>query len=657
MQLTKTHLSTTDTYIKKLNSWWINSIQDMIFHFPRDLEDKTNEINLFVYASIKEKNSIICTIENISSERTRNNKILVKAIIKDSNNILSEAVWFNRKFLLNQFKQWDKIRLYWKPKYAYWKLSFPSPEIEKYSENIATLNPIYSDVNYISWTWISRKMVLLKRFCTKDFLPEILPKNIISQNNFQEYHKAIYNLHFPDSINTFKKARYQLAYTELFLYQKIWFEKKLLNKKESSNKSYKHSIDLDFVKTFLKSLPFELTNEQKIVTFQILKDFDKDYAMHRLLQWDVWTGKTIVAIITAFHIIHKLKSQVAIMAPTEILARQHFEEISELAMKYNVKVDLIVWSLTPKQKREARARLETWETDLVIWTHALVQEWLKFKNLSYVVIDEQHRFWVNQRKILEECNIDWKIPHSLNMTATPIPRTLAITLHWDQDISIIREYPKWRKIIHTAVVKDSGREHIYRFIEEELNKWRQVYWVSPLVEESESEKMTEVASARTVYWILLDIFPHRQVWLLHWKIKAKEKESIMRDFYDKKIDILSATSVVEVWVNNPNATIMCIEWAERFGLSQLHQFRWRVWRWEHQSYCYLFTTHGNSTDRLKAMEETNDWFKLSQADLDLRWPWEIYWLKQSWLPDFKLASLQDMELLSIIQADLEEIYG
>ncbi len=326
-------------------------------------------------------------------------------------------------------------------------------------------------------------------------------------------------------------------------------------------------------------------------------------------------------------------------------------------MQFWIRSALLVWSTTKKQKYLVKIDLKNWNIDMIFGTHALVQEDVIFNNLGFVIIDEQHRFWVKQREVLESWlgNRSWIIPHSLNMTATPIPRTLALTLYWDQDLSIINQYPKWRKEIFTKVVKNENeRLQVEQFIKSELEKWRQVFWISPLVEESEK---IDLANAINTFETLEEIFFPYKVGLLHWKMSAKEKEATMRDFAENKIQILSSTSVVEVWVNVPNATIMCIEWAERFGLSQLHQFRWRVWRWKYQSYCYLFPTNSKSTDRLKAMERTNNWFELAEIDLELRWPGEVYWVKQSWVPDLKVADLKDLELISQIREDIEELFN
>jgi len=317
---------------------------------------------------------------------------------------------------------------------------------------------------------------------------------------------------------------------------------------------------------------------------------------------------------------------------------------------------LLVWSTKASDKKKIKTDLKAWNVDVIIGTHALVQEDVFFANLGLVVIDEQHKFWVHQRGVLEKWlwNVSWAVPHNLNMTATPIPRTLALTLYGDQDLSIIREYPKGRKEIHTKVAKnDTQRQEIELFVRNQIEQGRQVFWVSPLVEESEK---IDLANAVNTFETLSAVFAPFKVGLVHGKMKAKEKESIMQEFVENKIQILSSTTVIEVWVDVPNATIMCIEGAERFGLSSLHQIRGRVGRWKHQSYCYLFSTSGQPTDRLKAMERTNDGFELSEIDLEIRWPGEVYGVRQSGIPDLKIADISDLWLVSQIREDIEEMF-
>ena len=501
-------------------------------------------------------------------------------------------------------------------------------------------------------------MILLKNFI-KD-ISEDLPEEILKKYWFISRRDAITRIHFPKNKQDIEQAQYRLAYSELFdiNFRSIW--EKYENFKNSEWKSIATSLNPEKVKEILSFFPFEFTNHQKISLFQILKDMEKTHCMQRLLEWDVWTGKTAVAFVWAVHFILENRKnqnvQVAIMAPTEILARQHFWWMQNFLLNFWISSELLVWSLTEKQKKSVKQKLKNWTVDLVIGTHALVQEDVEFANLGFVVVDEQHRFWVKQRETLEKWfwNKSWIIPHNLNMTATPIPRTLALTLYWDQDLSIISEYPKWRKEIFTKVAKnEEQRLQIENFVRAEVEKWRQAFWISPLVEESEK---VDLANAINTWENLKEIFFPFKVGLLHWKMKPKEKDQIMQEFVENKIQILSSTSVVEVWVDVPNSTIMCIEWAERFGLSQLHQFRGRVGRWAYQSYCYLFPTKGQYTDRLKAMERTNNWFELAEIDLELRWPGEVYGIRQSWIPDLKIAKLTDLELISQIREDIEEIF-
>lgn len=460
----------------------------------------------------------------------------------------------------------------------------------------------------------------------------------------------------------FERAKAELGYAELFHFQKKGIEKKYSLRSSSTGIAPKIPMDTELMKNLIENLPFSLTNKQKIVIFQILKDIESDHAMSRMLQGDVGTGKTIVALLVAIHAIFGMRkmgveAQVAIMAPTEILARQHFLGNENWLFELGISADLLVGSLTAKQKNEAKNRLASGQTNIIFGTHALIQEGVKFANLVFVVVDEQHRFGVEQRKMLEEYNsltsetgLGARWPHTLNMSATPIPRSLALTLYGDQDISVLNEYPVGRKPIHTKVVRENQREEIYRFIEEEVRNGRQVYWISPLVEESET---LDVASATQTFELLELVFPDFQIGLIHGKMNGKEKDAIMQDFYENTIQILSSTSVVEVGVNNPNATIICIEAAERFGLSQLHQFRGRVGRGEHQSYCYLFTTKEYKSERLRAMEATNDGFELAEIDLELRGPGEVYGVRQSGVPDMKFADLRDVDMIASVREDIE----
>jgi len=660
--LTKTILRTTDNYVKALEKGWISTVFDMLKFFPREYEDRTQVLDTFSLINLKEKNTILVTLVSLETTRTGWNKLLTKAIVEDKNWFLAEAVWFNRKYLASQLKvySWKKILLSWKVKYNYGKVTFNSPEPETDLTKIAWwIVPIYSDAQYIPGRWIESKMWNLESYISD--IPETLPEHLLKKYNFISRKDAFHRIHFPKNSHDVEIAKIRLAYEELYNINHKSISEKHKRFDESEGKSPAIELDAEYVKEIFTHIPFELTGWQKVALFGVLKDMEKNHSMQRLLEWDVGTWKTIVSLIATIHAIkisEKLgnKIQVAIMAPTEILARQHFASTQNMLIEFWLTSHLLVWSTKASDKKSIKTDLKAGNVDVIIGTHALVQEDVFFANLGFVIIDEQHRFWVHQRWVLEWglWNLSGKIPHNLNMTATPIPRTLALTLYGDQDLSIIREYPKGRKEIHTKVARnDTQRQEIELFVRNQIEQGRQVFWVSPLVEESEK---IDLANAVSTYESLTDIFSPFKVGLIHGKMKAKEKEAIMQEFVENKIQILSSTTVIEVWVDVPNATIMCIEWAERFGLSSLHQIRGRVWRGKYQSYCYLFPTSGQPTDRLKAMERTNDWFELSEIDLEIRWPGEVYGVRQSGIPDLKIADISDLTLVSQIREDIEEMF-
>ena len=467
-KLTKTLIRTTPNYIKALEKWGILNVGDLLNHFPREYEDRTNVLDNFSLINIKEKNTILVKLVSINTQKTANNKLLTKAVLEDKNGFMSEAVWFNRKYLSSQLTPfvWKKILISWKVKYAFWKITFASSDVETDLSKVSgEIVPIYSDINYIPSKWLDWKIELLKSFIW-DYI-EKLPDSIVKKYNFISKAEAVYKLHFPKNKNDIEVAKYRLAYEELFEINYRAISNKYAKFKESAGKSIAIPMNIDLIKGILEKLPFSLTDHQKIALFQILKDIEKPHSMQRLLEWDVGTWKTVVALISIIHSIKEWNIQVSFMAPTEILARQHFNGVQKILFEYWISSELLVWSTTAKNKKEIKEKLKTWNLDVIIWTHALVQDDVIFQNLWLVIIDEQHRFWVKQREALElwEWNIySGLIPHSLNMTATPIPRTLALTLYWDQDLSIINEYPKWRKEIFTKVAHDGPQRRTNRII-------------------------------------------------------------------------------------------------------------------------------------------------------------------------------------------------
>lgn len=655
MQLTKTLLHTTDTYIKKLSDAGIHTVEDILGYYPREIEMLGWVITQFVYLSPQEVSQIEWRVISISQERSRNGKLITKLILEDTQKNYLESIFFHAPYQLKSIKKGESIRLIGRPKYEYGKMSLISPEVQKPQAYSQELRPIYSDINYIPGVWFAQKIPFLLDYI--QLLNDPLPKDFPAYPYYLPFHNAIRAIHTPSSSEEFEQARESLGYRELFVFQQKWVERKLKLQESSNGRSLSIAVNPEYIRELLSRIPFTLTDKQKISLFQILKDMENSHSMHRLLQGDVGTGKTLVAFLSALHILHHSGAQVVCMAPTEILARQHLAGFQRYFWDLGFTSDLLVWGLSNKEKARVKHELKSGSIRIIFGTHALIQEDVIYKDLGFVIIDEQHRFGVNERKALEEYASHDKggnFPHVLNMTATPIPRTLTLTIHGDQDLSVINEYPRNRKSIHTTIVGAGHKSEMYRFVDTEVQAGRQVYWVCPLVEESDT---LDIANATQKSEELRDIFQSHHVGLLHGKMKAKDKDMIMQAFLKGEIDILTSTSVIEVWVDNPNATIIVIEGAERFGLSQLHQFRGRVGRWEHQSYCYLLTSEDKRAgDRLKIMEESNDGFVLSEKDLEIRGPGEVYGIRQSGVPDFKLASLNDSALISSIREDLLEYY-
>ena len=520
-----------------------------------------------------------------------------------------------------------------------------SPQYEavrKKQLHTARLVPVYHERDKISSKWIREKINPLLKGA--QLLEDCMPGEMIEAEGLMSYGQAVRTVHDPKSEEDLLAARRRLAFDELFMLQFAALKRRYEFRKKAKDLGKKIVIDEAVSARFYEEFGYELTGAQQRVIDEISKDLTSPYPMMRLLQGDVGAGKTVVA---AFGLVQAMNSgfQAALMAPTEILARQHYESVSALLKPFGFNIQFLMGSLPEKQKKAVSRQVATGTVDLVIGTHALIQEGIQFKNLGLAVIDEQHRFGVKQREKLQEQGS----PHVLSLSATPIPRTLTLVLYGDQDVSILDELPPGRQEIITRVVPEKKRRDAELWIADHVKKGRQVFVICPLIDESD---VIEVKAVTTEFERLNnEVFAEFKLGLLHGKLKSAEKEEVMNQFSGGEIDILVSTSVVEVGIDVPNATIMLIEGAERFGLSQLHQFRGRVGRGEYQSYCFLFTdSYGEeSRMRLGSLEKNTDGFKLAEIDLAMRGPGEVYGVKQSGIPDLKMASLGDTDLIKRVR--------
>jgi len=639
---------------EKLNRLGISAVEDLIFHIPHRYEDfssvkKVRELSSGENVTIQAR---ILTIESRRAWRRRN-MMITEALAEDESGPV-RVVWFNQPFLEETLK--PNIWVSFSGKVSADKkgfiLSNPLHEIigsslePKETIHTGRLVPIYPETRGLTSRWLRYKIHELLNTVTKieDFVPDFLLK----EYKLITLDKALNKIHAPESDEDIEKARERLLFNDLFLLQLFVLEEKT---KIKSLKGPQIKTDEKKIKKFVSSLPFKLTESQRKVTWQILKDLDMPHPMNRLLEGDVGSGKTIVAAIAAYQAM-EAGWQVAFLAPTEILAEQHYAYLSILFDIHDFKIALLTASRVSggkvvETKKSLVEKISRGEVSMVVGTHALIQKNVKFNNLGLVIVDEQHRFGVQQRAHLLRSKK--MMPHLLSMSATPIPRTLALSLYGDLDLSLLTELPKGRQKIKTFVVPPSKREGAYGFIKKEVKKGRQVFVICPLIEESLA---LEVRSATQEYEKLSkNIFPDLKVGMLHGKMKGSEKQNVMEQFKSGETDILVSTAVVEVGIDVPNATIMMIEGADRFGLAQLHQFRGRVGRGEHPSYSLLFTdsTSAGTRDRLKAVVESSDGFALADKDLELRGPGQFFGEAQSGLPDLAMEGLKDVKMIERAQ--------
>ena len=656
-------------YVQRLHKVGIRTAGDLLFYFPFRYDDFSG-VKKISDAEVDEVVSIVGKIIDIRNIKTRKKRMnLTEALIEDDSGTI-KAIWFNQPFLTRNLRIDTNVSLSGKVVYAQegLQLSNPAYEILGKKEIIHTgrFVPVYHETEGLSSKWLRAYIKPLIKLVNE--VEEYLPYDIIRRQNFFGISEAIRQIHFPADENKAEIAKRRLAFDELFLIQIYMMTQK---RKWQKNNAVKIKFDKEIekeVKNFIDSLPFKLTNAQKISSWSIIKDLEKNQPMNRLLEGDVGSGKTLVAFISALAVI-KSGYQIALMSPTEILARQHFGEAVKRFENLNITAALLTGSeskiyenkeVKKITKNKLLEKIKSGEINFLIGTHSLIQEKVVFKNLALLVVDEQHRFGIDQRAKIHNNILNIKdglktIPHLLSMTATPIPRTLALTIYGDLDLSILDEMPKGRQKIITKLVAPANRELAYKFIHDQIKKGRQVFVICPLIEESD---ILEVKSATEEYERLRDkIYPNLNIGLLHGKMKSKEKEEIMQKFLNKKINILVSTSVIEVGIDVPNATVMVIEGADRFGLAQLHQFRGRVGRGEYQSFCFLFTdsTSVKTSQRLKALIKSSNGFELAEQDLKIRGPGELVGVRQSGLPDLAMASLTDFELIKNARQEAEAI--
>ncbi len=631
------------SYLKKLQKLKIRNIRDLFFHFPHRYED-LSKITPIEELSENQKAMIQGVIKKIKLSRTNWRRMkLIEAIVEDKSGSI-KVVWFNQAYLAKTLSEGQKVNLAGKAKFDGKNFILSNPVYEIVSQKELThtgrLVPVYPETAGLTSRYLRYliKPLLPLAYQIEDFLPYQIKREFKLINLSQ----ALTQIHFPQNEAYLKASIYRLSFDELFLTQLSILKEK---KKMKLKKAIVISFDQELIKSFVEKLPFKLTDDQRLAAWEIFQDLATEKPMNRLLNGDVGSGKTIVTMMAALTVA-KAGYQAALMAPTEILAKQHYETFKKFLRGNKIKLGL----LTSSTSKQIKDKVSKGQLDIIIGTHALIQEKISFKNLALAIVDEQHRFGVLQRAALQKKTYQIKdgtsfVPHLLSMTATPIPRTLSLTICGDLDISLIKQMPQGRKEVITKLILPQKRQESYDFIKKQIKQKKQVFVICPLIDPS--DKLAVKSVSQEYQRLSEQVFPEFKIAMLHGKLKSKEKEEIMEKFKKRELDILVATSVIEVGVDIPKATVMIIEGAERFGLAQLHQFRGRIGRGKDQSYCFLFidSSSQSNNQRLRALTKCNDGFKLAEKDLKIRGPGDFIGSRQWGLPNLTMASLNDLELI------------
>ena len=659
------------THLSKLH---ITTVHDLLSHFPTRYEDFSRIVKI-ADLEVNQVATIQCVIKKISLRRSfRRRLFLIEAVASDDTGDIS-AIWFNQPYLTSIIRPGKLMNLAGKVIISNDNMCLSSPmyefvgKKESVTRHTARLTPIYPETKGLTSKAFRYLVKPLLDHAEK--IPEWIPTPILETQALPEVNHALHTIHFPENLEEVENARKRFAFEDLFLLQLVNVKNRLLLTKEKAPRLTHEIIQKTHKNIAL--LPFTLTPSQEKVLQEIYEDLKKGTPMNRLLQGDVGSGKTVIAALAALP--HTEKNyQVAFMAPTEILARQHYSTLKRLFPHLECGIGLMTGSehviyygphLESKTTKNSIIDLiDKAKIKIIIGTHAIIEDAVSFPRLGLLVIDEQHRFGVKQRALLLKSKAHGsEIPHLLSMSATPIPRTLSLSVFGDLDISIINELPKGRQPILTKVVPPIHRAKAYQFIRSQIKKGRQAFVICPRITAPEENNDSKILALDTknvteeYEKLSKEVFPDLSISMLHGKMKPREKENIMKDFSSKKIDILVSTSVIEVGIDIPNATIMMIEGAERFGLAQLYQFRGRVGRGKERSFCFLFTdsTAKSTEDRLKALLEAKNGFELAEKDLEIRGPGEFLGQKQTGLPDIAMNALRNMDLVKSARKDAEDI--